>query len=859
MKKRNQIKRILGIVITLLALAGILVIGWALYGRSADGQADSRLAVAAFYDGEDGATHILENDFLKMTMSADTTLFSVINKEDGHIWQAVPEDAGTDPLALAGMKNLLRSTLSITYSTTNGVRTLYDNYEYSIKNKIFRIEADENQIRVDYTLGRIDREYFIPAVIPVEKMDGFLSQLTKAQSRKVLDSYRKHDPEKIKENQKEELFAQYPQLEDGAIYVIRDNVKDFLKLEFEELLESVGYTYEDFLEDRSPTDKAVGDKAAVFNVSVLYTLQGQDLVVQVPLDSIRYSGDFTPIRLNILPNFGAGGPQDTGYMIMPEGGGSIINFNNGKIAQNGYFANVYGWDYATYRSAVVHETNARFPMFAMVNEGSSFLCLLEGQASVASIAAEVAGKGNSYNTASASYALLHYDAFNVTNRTIETIYMYEAKLPEGAITQRYRFIAGSNYVDLAKEYRDYLVSRYPGLQAKSESSLPLSVEIIGAIDKIQQKGGLPVSAPVKLTSYSEAADIVRDLTADSKAQAYVRLIGWMNGGIRQKILNRIKLVPQLGNQQDFERMADSITKSGARLYLGGIASFALDSSVLDGFFSLRDAARMTTREEVKLYQYSSIWYGILDFEDAYYLLTPRSTLDKMDKLAESAKAYKAFGVAYEDIGNLLSADYNPRNLQPREDVMKMQSIALKKTVDAGQGLMLRGGNLYALEHADLVTDIDLQGVNYLVLDENIPFMQIALHGLVSYTGRPLNLTDDWEQELLLSVQRGAGLSFSFMREEPLALHDTAYAEYFGASYGLWSGRAKGIIKDYEAAMDGLHNQFIDGYELLPNGVSLTIYEDGSIIAVNFSDQEQTAGGRVIPPRSYVRINEGVRE
>jgi len=847
------LKHALKAALVLAVLLGIAALGWALYGRGGDAR-EGQQVEAAFYKEEPGATHRLENEHLLFEMDADSTQFTLTNKADGQVWRSIPEGADQDPQALAGMKNLLQSTLALTYSTTNGVRTLYDSYEYAIKNQVYEIVADGDHIRVDYTLGRIARAYFIPSVIAVGKMDGFLDQLTKAQKRKVLDSYRKHDPERIKENQREALLAQYPQLEDGAIYVIRDNVRDFLKEEFEDLLAQVGYTYQDYLEDQAEAGGVMGSQSAVFNLSLVYRLENQDLLVEVPLDAIRYTDDFPPVRLNILPNFGAGGPMDSGYMLVPEGGGGLIRFNNGKIRQNGYFANIYGWDHATTRTAVVHETRARFPVFGIASGDSAFLCLMEGQAANASITAEVAGRGNSYNTASASYNLLHSDAFNVTDRTIETIYMYEKGLPSGAISQRYRFLPTADPVELALAYRAYLQERYPGLGSRQATGLPVAVEIVGAIDKVQQRGGLPVSAPVKLTSFEEAAAIVADLSQATQQPLQVRLSGFLNGGLRQKMLGRARLVRQLGSPQQFDDMARAMQDSGARVYLHGITAYALDSGLGDGFLPLRDAARLTTREHVKLYPYSNVWYGQMSLRDPYYLLRPDTARRMMAVLAQAALDYRLDGVSYEDLGNLLASDFDPRQTVTRDEALTGQVQEQLRVADLGLRSAVRGGNLYALEHASLVSDMDLEGVPYFVLDETLPFFQIALHGLVDYTGRPLNLTGDWEQELLLSAQRGAGLFFVFMQEEPLVLHDTDYARYYGASYSLWAEQAGQIIRDYTRALGGVFGQPITGFARLTDQVTLTTFADGQQVAVNFGHSAGRVQGHNVPARSYLVID-----
>ena len=848
MKKRSALKTILNASLLLLVIAGAALLGFALYGRDA-GDDDQRETAPAFYE-EEGLRYTLENDFLSLDMDGDTTWFSLTSKEDGHVWHAVPDGAGKDPIALAGLKNQLQSTLTLTYSTQNGVRMLYDNYEYSIKNKVYRIRADKDRIQVDYTLGRVQRAYLIPSVISVERMEGFLASLDKAKSRKVLDSYRKYDPLKLKPDQISELTAQYPMLESGAIYVIRDNVKEFLQEEFEGLFEQAGYSYDDYLLDQKDSGRSVGSDTAIFNLSVIYRLEGRDLLVEVPMDSIHYSDEFPPIKINLLPNFGAGGTADQGYMLVPEGGGGLIRFNNGKIAQNGYYADMYGWDYATWREAVVHETNARFPMFAMANGGSAFLCMMEERAASSSINADVAGRSNSYNTASASYTLLHSDAFNVTDRTIETIYMYENELPRGAIRQRYRFLPTDDYVELARAYRGYLMEQYPLLETQPALGLPLAVEIIGAIDKVQQRGGLPVSVPVRVTGYREAADMVREIASWSDSRLHLRLNGWMNGGVRQQLLRRDRLVSQLGTEADFSYLTSAVKEAGVRLYLHGITSFALDSGLKEGFIPLRDAARFTTREEVELFDYSVIWYGQMDMRESYFLLKPDLSLDMMKALARAAIDRGAAGVSYEDAGAILSADYNHHLTVTRDDVMKAQEGEQRRLLDQGLGSMIRGGNLYALEAADLVTDMDLEGVGYFVLDDRVPFIQIALHGLVEYTGRPLNLTGDWEQELLLSAQRGAGLFFVFMREEPLVLHDTDYSRFYGASFDLWKDQARNVIREYEEKLGGVFHQAIVGFERLPGDVSLTTYEDGTCVAVNFSHEDRVVRGQLLAPRSY---------
>ena len=106
-----------------------------------------------------------------------------------------------------------------------------------------------------------------------------------------------------------------------------------------------------------------------FNTTVFYSLEGDDLVVEIPFDEISYKTIYPITELTVLPYFGAGSTTDKGSLFVPEGGGALINFNNGKTRQNIYYSDVYGWDYASDRKATITETRAAIPVFGIKASG----------------------------------------------------------------------------------------------------------------------------------------------------------------------------------------------------------------------------------------------------------------------------------------------------------------------------------------------------------------------------------------------------------------------------------------------------------------------------------------------------------
>ena len=164
--------------------------------------------------------------------------------------------------------------------------------------------------------------------------------------------------------------------------------------------------------------------------------------------------------------------------------------------------------------------------------------------------------------------------------------------------------------------------------------------------------------------------------------------------------------------------------------------------------------------------------------------------------------------------------------------------------------MLKRGYDYVLPYADLITDMNLNGTDYSIIDQNVPFYQIAIHGSVDYTGQPINLSDDWETELLRCAEYGAGLNFTFMANEIEEIQDSLYSGYYGASYQAWAGSAARLIADYQRDMAGLNRTAIVGHDSPEQGVTVTRYADGREVWVNYTMQDYDADGAAVPARSY---------
>ena len=849
-KKKSLLRRLIPWLVTLAALAALVIfVGIPLYSNTEEEAVAP--PIISYYEGSKQPL-VMENDSLLFEMDPTTTQFTLTEKATGQQWLSNPANAAQDPVAVAANKALLQSTLVVTYSSASGTID-FNNYQYAIENGTYSIDqAEDGTISVNYAVGKIEKIYILPSAITVDRFKTFTDAMSKKDSKKVSGVYTLYKPEKVEtmEN-KDELLSMYPSLAEQALYVLKDNTSENNKKNIAAIWEANGYTMEDYESDMQLVAGAAENTDAVFNVTLEYSLDGDDFLVKVPYEKIRYRAAFPITYVTVLPMFGAAGTDENGYMFIPEGGGALIAFNNGKLAQNSYYANMYGWDYGSERTEVVSETKNTFPVFGMIKDDHSFLCIIEGASSYGGVQADISLRYNSYNWICAKYNVLHSDRYNVSAKTARLVYMFEKEMPQDTIVQRYRFLNSNSYVDMANAYGAYLRDKYPELANRTAGEeVPVSVELVGAIDKKVVKFGMPVDSVIPTTTFSEAEGIIDDLQKNGVNNLSVRMSGWSNGGVDQKVLTKVRVIRSLGGAKGMKTLIQNAKQKNVPLYFDGISCFAYNSGLFQGFIPYRDAARFTTREQTKIYPYSPIYYQQDEFFDPFYLVRPAFAQKMSTNLINYLDGQDAYGIAFRDIGYLLSGDYDQKNTTTREQTKQKNIDTMLEARQKGQAVMIKEGYDYAMPYADLITDMDFNGIEYSIIDQMIPFYQIAIHGMVDYTGLPINLNSDWQSELLRCAEYGAGLNFTFMAANGTVLQDTFHNDLYGAGYASWKKDAADIITSYQQAMHGLNAQPICGHFALDENVTVTEYQNGAKVYVNYGNGDYEADGISVPARSY---------
>ncbi len=783
---------------------------------------------------------IIENDYLKLTMDATNTYFKIEDKDSGAIWYSNPTDASKDPLAGGDTKNFIQSTMLVEYMNDIGVGAILNNYKYSIVDTFFEIESDANSVTVNYTIGSPDKLFIIPTAITLEELEGYLDKMDSKDARKIKENYKKYDINKLSksdEENKDELLELYPDLATQVLYIIRDTVQDYLKADMQDKFGAIGYTLEDY--ERHMADTGAVNSKPQFNIPMTITLDGPDMLVEVPIPEMEWKEEFKLNNISILPMFGAGGTDDEGYVIVPDGTGALIEFNNGKQAQSAFQTDIYGYDYGMKRDAFIQDNRAAFGAYAISNNNDSVLCIIEEGKPFAHVKADVSGRGHSYNTVYSTFDIMKDEEVEPSYKSFQSIIMFDDNIPTETLTQRYKFIDGDDYNDIALEYRDYMTEKYALEAIAEEKGVPFFMDLIGAVNMTKQVWGVPRSVLVPLTTFEEATNVTSEIkeTVENLSVIYT---GAIDGGVNQSFIHRPDILDELGGEKELKKFAE---EAKVPMYLNTRLQTTYGGK---GFNLNKDSARHITREYVERNPFSIVWYGPKTWSGTSYNITPEAQVEGMEKMTELAMETGLTGLSLEDTGIMLLADYDPKKASHRGQTIDTTVDAMQRmTVDEGADILVNGGFEYVLEGSDTILNMDLAGNKFSIVDYQVPFYTMVLKGNVTYTGTPINTSGDFEREFLRSIENGAGLLFTFMDESMTSLKNTSYTYLYSAEYDLIKAKALDYYTRYNSELGHTANMPIVHHDRLQDDVFVTEFEDGTKAYVNYSENDVTIDGNTI--------------
>jgi len=801
----------------------------------------------------------IENEYLTLEFLTDSAQIIVTERATGNVWRSTPENATNIPGASAISVFHMQSLFILEYEDIHGRSVPQDAYRSSVRNNRFEHAIVDGALELYFTIGDIPEVFFIPDAIYEERLEYFTAQMEVAQRRQVTEAYRLLRSDRLRPaDDRAALYEQFPTLQEGAhIFVLRDTVHPHVLSRIEGYLQGVGYDLDEWVYDMSYFGVVTNLDLPSFNLTMRFELDANSMAVSVPLSEITYNPSYLPTRITLMPFFGAGYVEDDGYLFVPDGSGALMHFGSGRGNQGIYFNNIFGWDEAILRDALNHDNRAAYPVFGVHRGDTTFVGIVEEGASYGSIRAEMSGFLSPYSAVHPTFRLIQSAPMDVAGRSDRPFSVFEQDLARDEnIVVRYVFTQQQGYVGMAVAYREFLQARYPWLNQRLTQPVHAMVEILGAAETRQHILGVPVDRPYALTTFDQAADMMVTFDEFGWENIHIKMRGAHNDSIDHSVPTSLNLVSQLGNRRAFNNMLDTAEGLGFEFYLEGDFVHMRGNSMFNGFRNNRDAARQVNRQRVTHTGFSHVYFGLLGtgniLANPSTLARPAYTVSLVENFVSEASNIGVNNIAFRSLASSLAGDFHEDRHVTREASMHMRAALLAGLRDQGTGIWLNYGFSYAMPFADIITSMPVTDQGFGVTSASIPFYQIALHGLVHFAPRPLNLAEDHSYYLLRSIESGSSLFFSFMSVPTAELEVTRYRRYFANEFDRWANVANNLYQNHVANFDHLYNQLIVDHQILADGVSVTVYEDGTRVYVNVSIMDYD-GDVFVPSRRYVVV------
>ncbi len=800
----------------------------------------------------DGYQLVAENDVLKLYCDPETGYVAIYDRRTGMTTYSNPPLADKDKIAKKANKGYLKSQLMVDYYNANLISGSYSSFADSVDLGEMTVVSIPDGVRFIYTLGEKKTVYYVPHILSDERYQYLYENVGASEQRLMFG----------------QANSFYAQGDDGYWRVTENGLKMPIRSlqKLSDAFLGLGLTPEEYYELQEQAGVEIVETLG-FTVALDWTLDGDSVVCSVPPELIEERGGGMIYRIQLAPYFAAAGLDETGYMVVPNGSGSLIRFNNGKQSNAMYSQYVYDMDLVDAEYTKTQNLQSvRLPLFAICREASTVLATIEEGAAFANITADVSGRNNSYNnvftifTIRGDEKLAMFGAGETADMPI-----VESDFYDHPMTVRYTFLPPeyTGYAGVANFYRERLIEEGV-LTVKAEGGdIPFYYDVIGGVKETAHTVGVQHLRVSPMTTFEQAGQMAETLSGLGVTHQVMNFQGWMNGGYYHDVADRVTVLRQLGGKGDLMALAETMQTYGefyvdvAFQNVTWISKRYNVNAESSRYYGAGYAVSLGEVHPTNLRRTGSLGYG----ENLYDLLSPKFLPHYVGGFINAIRGYSdTIGISLRDMGYELHADKKRTEVINREEALDVVVSQMDALLATGRPLMISGGNDYALPGVRHILGAPMSATEYFIVDETIPLYQMIVHGCVDYTGKALNtyVTDNTQRVLLEMVEYGASPRYIFTWEAATEMKYTGLNKFYATTFSQWADAAAENYAFVNGALKYVSNACMTGREVLSATLVRVDYSNGVSIYVNYGADAVQADGCTVEAMNYY-VKGGVNE
>ena len=795
----------------------------------------------------EGMALAAENDNLKLYVDPATGYIAVYDKRNDVITYSNPTGLEEDSIANESNKSYLRSQMVVDFYNTQRLESTFDSYTYSVLLEQVEAESIENGVRIIYSLGdKSASTGIVPLTISKSALDGVISALEGTEGAVYVKK-------KFKARADDEnVYDILESAAKGASQIRRLN----------EYFTEAGFTNEDYT--REMTEAGLEDEMPIsFDIPLDITINEDYMEAGVYMKGVVENGGGAIHKIQLLNFFGAASKDEEGYILVPNGSGSLIRFNNGKAKitpGNDYSENIYGIDpmLADYTVREITE-NSKLALFGIFREKSGILATIEDGASLANVTANVAGEVNEYNNVYTTFTLRGDDKLSMfgTTGSEADLPIVETDYYDSPLVVRYTFLTEENngYVGAANYYRARLTKEGKLTKNSESGDIKFYYDVLGGVERTKFFLGTQYRGLYPMTTFKEASKMSENLAEAGINNQVMNFQGWSQGGYYHDVLSKIKVPMKMGGKSGLEELSKNVTGKGGTFYVDSafqkvtlVSGRYSENNETSRYYGTGYVAEFGLVNPTTLRQTSGLGYD----ENHFLLVSPKFLIKYTGKFADKIKDYDVSGISLRDLGDELHSDKRRTNIINREAALDVVTSQLQLMKDTGKSVMLSDANDYAFEYADDIINAPLTDNDYYVIDETVPFYQMLIHGSIDYAGAVINLgnTTNVDSIVMNLVENGASPHFQFSKENSIELKETGISRMYSTTYDTWKDTAVEIYDKANAVLSSVSGEYMVDHQVLDNKVTVITYENGVKLYINKGEEEATVDGIKIAAGSF---------
>ena len=584
------------------------------------------------------------------------------------------------------------------------------------------------------------------------------------------------------------------------------------------------------------------------SVPVTYTLGEKGLNISIdPLEIVE--NKFIVMSVSVAPFFCSAKNEknENRYLFVPSGSGAVM-YTDCRGAARTYEEEVYGEDLAREQKwSYTNSQQIKMPVFAAVDGNEAMYGIITSGAENSSIGAYAGDTNAGYSGVYPVFNIRSYNSVQIdiggTTGLTNFIRLADKRNPD-KFEVRYGILSGENasLAGIASVYRDYL-----GLKSGADNKL-INLTMLGGLTAKRSALGIPYSAFSATTTIADARSIITELKDKTGASFNIRLLGFGKSGLTiGKIAGDFSLNSKLGSKSDLKDLADYCAANNSKLWFDFDVVNFLSSGA--GYSNRGDAAVDTTDYRVKKYQFDIALRKVDTTKKSTYLLSREALPRAIGDAADTVRDFGACGVSFSTLGNSAYSDFADIKYYGKSGIDTDVGDALKKIVASKTPVCTSSANDYAAVASEFIDEIPTVSSSFISLDKDVPFYAMVFSGC-KQNSVSINLSSSPRDKFLEAVRTGSGLSFVLAKDVNSDAVASQFSAYISASYASVSESIVSYAKEYGDCFKAVSGSPVKSY-YEANGVSKTVFENGTVVIVNKTEAAATVDGLTVKAKSFV--------